>query len=189
MESDNADGPSTKAAFPYTQCCFRVVCQSSDPESPQIPKEARISYHSGCRTVVLASLVVYLLIAPVLPFSHISLLLLSLSCWLRLVPYFQVCSWHIRPLCGLCALTSLKRVSSYSLGVSHFLCFSIYPWLTNHHKNCCIHLWMLGLRMWLYLHPHDFGEQFYCLRGCSAPASQLQEDNWLLLETRFFAIP
>lgn len=69
--------------------------------------------------------------------------------------------WHICPLCGLCALTSFKRVSlkSFSLGISHFLCSSTYLWLTNHPQNCCIHLWMLGLRMWLYLHAHDFGER------------------------------
>lgn len=87
MESDNADGPAIKAAFPYTQCCFHVVCESSDPESPQIPKENRITYHSGCGIVVLASLVVFLLIVPVLPFSHISLLLLSLLPWSGLVPH------------------------------------------------------------------------------------------------------
>lgn len=44
MESDNADGPSIKAAFPYTQRCFHVVCESSRLEFPQIPKKARISY-------------------------------------------------------------------------------------------------------------------------------------------------
>lgn len=189
MESDNADGPSIKAAFPCTQCCFHVVCESSDPESPQIPKEVGISYHSGCGIVMLASVVVFLLIVPVLPFSPISLILLSLSFWSRLVPYLQVCSWHTCPLCGLCALTLSKTVSRFSLGISQFLCSSTYLWLTNHPKNYCVHLWMLGLRTWLYLHAHDFGEQFHCLRGCSTPALQLQKDNWLLLETRGFAIP
>lgn len=188
MESDNADGPSIKAAFPYTQCCFHVVCESSDPDSPQIPKENKISYHSRRGIVVLASLAVFLLIIPVLPFSHIPLLLLSLSSWSGLVPYLQVCSWHIYPLCGLFALTSLKRVSSFSLGISHFLGSSTYLWLSNHPQNCCIHLWMLGLRMWLYLHALDFGEQFHCLRGCSTPALQLQKDHWQLLEARFFDI-
>lgn len=120
MESDNADGPSIKAAFPYTQCCFHVVCESSDPESPRIPKEDRISFHSGCGIVVLAFLVVFLLIVPVLPFSHVSLLLLSLSSWSGFVPYLSVCSWHIYPLGGLCALISLKRLSSFSLGTNHF---------------------------------------------------------------------
>lgn len=56
MESDNVDGPSIKAAFPYTRCCFHVVCESSDLDSPQILKENRISYHSRCGIVVLASL-------------------------------------------------------------------------------------------------------------------------------------
>lgn len=114
-ESDNPSGPSIKAAFPYTQCCFHVVCESSDPESPQIPKEDRISCYSGCGIVVLASLVVFLLIVPVVPFSHISLLLLSLSPWPGLVPYLQVCSWHVSSVWPLCT-----NLISFSLGISHF---------------------------------------------------------------------
>lgn len=185
MESDNADGPSIKTAFPYTQCCFHVVCESSDPESPQIHKENRISYHSRCGIVVLASCCISSdgSSSSHQPYSTAPLFPLIL---VRACIDLQVCSWHICPLCALCALTSLKRVSSFSLGISHFLCYSTYLWLTN--QNCCIHLWILGLRMWLYLHAHDFGEQFHSLRGCSTPALQLQKGNWQLLETRFFAI-
>lgn len=106
MESDNADGLSVKAAFPYTQCCFHVVCESSDPESPQIPKEDRISCCWGCGIVVLASLVVFLLTVLAVLFSHISLLLLSLSLGQDLYHTAKSVPGAC-PLCGLCALTSL----------------------------------------------------------------------------------
>lgn len=43
MESDNADGPFIKAAFPYTQCCFHVVCKSSDPESLKFPGKTELA--------------------------------------------------------------------------------------------------------------------------------------------------
>lgn len=112
VESDKADGLSIKTVFPYTQCCFQILCESSDPESSQIPNEGRISYHSGCGTVVLDSLlVVFLLIVPVLSFSHVfhcfsfpSHPSQDFCCASKYVPGVYC------PLCGLRALTLLKSV-------------------------------------------------------------------------------